>query len=186
LEADLVAARQKLQNAPVAALMSDPQSATLSRLMLLSEAEIRDAIAFLIAAIVEIGSALGFTFMVLAGRGAAASSPPASPVPESQPTPPPKMQMPVSLPETPADTVARWTLARLDVLHGGLYAANVRTALYRNHRGHGRAQAEGERPGVLSGRRASRAPGADGAAQDDHRLLTEMMLLRFQASMNVC
>jgi hypothetical protein len=68
---------------------------------------------------VEVGSALGFTFMVLAGRGAAASSPPASPVPESQPTPPPKMQTPVSLPETTADTVARWTLARLDVLHEG-------------------------------------------------------------------
>jgi hypothetical protein len=117
LEAELVAARQKLQNAPVAALMSDPQSATLSRLMLFSEAEIRDAIAFLIAAIVEIGSALGFTFMVLAGRAAPVTSPPASPVPE--PTAPPKMQMPVSLPETPADTVARWTLARLDVLHEG-------------------------------------------------------------------
>jgi hypothetical protein len=99
--------------------MSDPQSATLSRLILLSEAEIRDAIAFLIAAIVEIGSALGFTFMVLAGRAAPASPPPASPVPEPQPTAPPKMQTPVSLPETPADTVARWTLARLDVLHEG-------------------------------------------------------------------
>jgi hypothetical protein len=117
LETELVAARKQLQAVPVAALMSDPQSATLSRLMLLSEAEIRDAIAFLIAAIVEIGSALGFTFMVLAGRTASGSSPPASPVP--QPTAPPKMQMPISLPETPADTVARWTLARLDVLHEG-------------------------------------------------------------------
>ena len=77
LEAELAAARNKLQSAPVAALMADPQSAALSRIIPLSEAEIRDMIAFLIAALVETGSALGFTFMVLASR--AAPMPNASP-----------------------------------------------------------------------------------------------------------
>jgi hypothetical protein len=51
--------------------------------------------------------------MVLAGRTAPGSSP------EPRPTALPKIRTPVSLPETPADTVARWTLARLDVLHEG-------------------------------------------------------------------
>jgi hypothetical protein len=57
--------------------------------------------------------------MVLAGRTASGSSPPASPVAEPQPTAPRKAQIPVSLPETPADTVTRWAFARLDVLNSG-------------------------------------------------------------------
>jgi hypothetical protein len=150
LEAELVAARQKLQNAPVAALMSDPQSATLSRLMLLSEAEIRDAIAFLIAAIVEIGSALGFTFMVLAGRTeirigelieaqkeivglATVGDAMRARYREGTEVRPTLSEAGISkklssrankLIETPTDVITRWTYSRLDVLSTGRIQAN--------------------------------------------------------------
>jgi hypothetical protein len=73
LEATLVADRKELQAAPVAASVADPQSATLSRLTALDEAKIRDIIAMLIALLVEIGSALGFTFVALASRPVSAA-----------------------------------------------------------------------------------------------------------------
>jgi hypothetical protein len=115
---------------PVAASVADPQSATLSRLTALGEARIRDIIAILIAVLVEIGSALGFTFVLLASRSAAPPSAgqmakrPEDTVsePERRPV---KPGIPMKLSETPADTVSRWAFSRLDVLRAGRIQAEV-------------------------------------------------------------
>ena len=123
LETALVADRGKLQAVPVAILMADPQSATLSRLTALGEAQIRDIIAILIALLVEIGSTLGFTLLVLAGRvnpAQAAAVPIEHPPAEiSSALPPVEPHNPVGISETPTDTVARWAFSRLDVLNAG-------------------------------------------------------------------
>ena len=132
LEANLVADRNRLQAVPVAASVADPQSATLSRLTALGEAKIRDIIAILIAVLVEIGSALGFTFVLLASRSVPVA--PASavqmakepediaPEPERRPV---KPEIPMKLSETPADMVTRWAFSRLDVLRAGRIQAEV-------------------------------------------------------------
>ncbi len=73
LETALVEDGEKLQTAPVAALVADPQSATLSRLTALGETEICDIIAMLVAILVETGSAFGFTFVALASRSVSAA-----------------------------------------------------------------------------------------------------------------
>jgi hypothetical protein len=128
LEADLVADREKLQTVPVAASMRDPQSATLSRLTTLDEGQIRDAIAILIALLVEIGSALGFSFMVLAFRPTRAPQllAAANDVMETPIAPPPaEPRKLVRSPETPADAVTRWALSRLDVLNAGRIQAEA-------------------------------------------------------------
>ena len=128
LETDLVVDRKRLQAAPVAASVVDPQSATLSRLTALGEAKIRDIIAILIAVLVEIGSALGFTFVLLASRSAAPASAvlmvkgPEDTAPERRPI---KPEIPMKLSETPADTVTRWAFSRLDVLRAGGIQAEV-------------------------------------------------------------
>jgi hypothetical protein len=132
LETDLVADRNRLQAAPVAASVADPQSATLSRLTALGEAKIRDIITILIAVLVEIGSALGFTFVLLASRSVPVA--PASavqmakglkdtaPEPERRPV---KPGIPMKLSETSADTVTRWAFSRLDVLRASRIQAEV-------------------------------------------------------------
>jgi hypothetical protein len=137
LEAELVAARKQLQRIPVAATVADPQSATLALIVPLPEANIRDLIAFLIAGLVETGSALGFTFMVLAKR----SDPP-------RVTENPKrldhaakrdvarkMHKPaktdthgksvIVLDNAPSDHIARWAYARLDIPKTGRIQANA-------------------------------------------------------------
>jgi hypothetical protein len=124
LDASLVADRKRLEAVPVAASVADPQSATLSRLTALGEAHIRDIIAILIAVLVETGSALGLTFMVLAIRPA---SPPQQPAvrnaEESQSipaAPEPAQPAPlVAIPATPADMITRWAYSRLDILNAG-------------------------------------------------------------------
>jgi hypothetical protein len=130
LDASLVADRQSLETVPVAASVADPQSATLSRLTSVTEAHIRDIIAMLIAALVEIGSALGLTFMVLASRPVLASPPPAAHkagAPESiaQARQPARSQVLVTLPETPADMITRWAFSKLDVFGAGRIQAEV-------------------------------------------------------------
>ena len=135
LEANLVADRNRLQVVPVAASVPDPQSATLSRLTALGEAKIRDIIAILIAVLVEIGSALGFTFVLLASRPAAPTSAvqmakePAdiAAEPERRPV---KPGIPVKPSETPADTVTRWAFSRLDVLRAGRIQAEVAYSVF--------------------------------------------------------
>lgn len=134
LEADLVADRQTLEGVPVAASMSDPQSATLSRLTLWTEAQIQDAIAILIAVLVEIGSALGFSFVVLASRSIPAPQHAVlNDVPEESTLEPPaaEAQKLVRLSETSADTVTRWALSRLDVLNSRRIQAEL---AYRDFR----------------------------------------------------
>jgi hypothetical protein len=127
LDASLVADRQSLETVLIAASVADPQSATLSRMTALGEARIRDIIAILIAVLVEIGSALGLTFMVLASRPVLASPPPAAHkvgAPESiaQTRQPARSQILVALPETPVDMITRWAFARLDVGAGRIQA----------------------------------------------------------------
>ena len=132
LEAVLVADRKRLQAVPVAALVADPQSATLSRITALGEGKMRDIIAMLVAVLVEIGSALGLTFVVLAGRSVPAAAAPQiaetaedakpEPTPDRRPAEP---QILVNLPETPADTITRWAFSGLDVLSAGRIQAEV-------------------------------------------------------------
>jgi hypothetical protein len=130
LDASLVADRQRLEAVPVAASVADPQTATLSRMTALAEARIRDIIAMLIAVLVEIGSALGLTFMVLASRPVLALPQPAAHkagapeciVPARQPA---RSQILVALPETPVDMITRWAFSRLDVLGAGRIQAEI-------------------------------------------------------------
>ena len=131
LDASLVADRRTLEAVPVAASIADPQSATLSRLTALGEAKIRDIIAILIAVLVEIGSALGLTFVVLAGRSIPAAPAPriAETVEDVKPRHAadrrPARHQVVNLPETPADIITRWAFSRLDVLSTGRIQAEV-------------------------------------------------------------
>jgi hypothetical protein len=86
----------------------------------------------LIAVLVEIGSALGFTFILLASRSATAAPASAARMakgpedialgPERRPA---KPGMPMKLSETPADTISRWAFSRLDVLRAGRIQAEV-------------------------------------------------------------
>ncbi len=133
LDASLVADRRTLEAVPVAASIADPQSATLSRLTALGETKIRDVLAILIALLVEIGSTLGLTFVVLAGRPVPAApaqqtadtadtAEDARPAPEH---PPLVRHQVVKLPETPADIITRWAFCRLDVLSTGRIQAEV-------------------------------------------------------------
>jgi hypothetical protein len=94
------------------------------------EADIRDMIAFLIAALVETGSALGLTFMALASRSVPAVPRPALQIANvfqdtEHKKQSPKCQTAFTLPEKPADTVTRWAFARLDVLRAGRIQAEI-------------------------------------------------------------
>jgi hypothetical protein len=127
--------------------VADPQSATLARIMPIPEADIRDLIAFLIAGLVETGSALGFTFMVLAKRFdrqvqkvvKSARRPPAKKDPAQKPRRTPsataKAATPgksiIQLDDTPADHITRWTCARLDILKAGRIQANAAYADFK-------------------------------------------------------
>ena len=68
LEANLVADRSALSDMPIVASVADPQSATLSRLTGFGEEALRGTIATMIAFLVELGSALGFSIIILAAR----------------------------------------------------------------------------------------------------------------------
>ena len=123
LQTTLVADRGKLQAVSVTASIADPQSAMLSRLTALSEAQIRDIIAILIALLLEVGSTLGLTLLVLAGRinPAQAATIPIEHAPteiSSAPSPV-EPHILVRISETPTDTVTRWAFSRLDVLNAG-------------------------------------------------------------------
>jgi hypothetical protein len=134
LEAGLVADRKRLQTVPVAASVADPQSATLSRLTALSESNIRDMIAFLIAGLVEMGSTLGFTFAVLASRSVMAAPAPIAdmpveqmdPEPTAEPQPEPVTRRTiVKFQASPGDAVARWAYSRIDVFAAGRIQAQA-------------------------------------------------------------
>jgi hypothetical protein len=130
LDANLVADRKRLGAVPVAASVADPQSATLSRLTALAEAHIRDIIAILIAVLVEIGSALGLTFMLLASRSLPAAPAPALRMGEAledikHEKRSPQYRTVVALSEKPADTITRWAFSRLDVLRAGRVQAEI-------------------------------------------------------------
>jgi hypothetical protein len=75
LEAQLVAGRTELVTATVAGSVADPQASALARLTGADEGTIRTGIALLLASLIEVGSALGFT---LASVATARSSQPPS------------------------------------------------------------------------------------------------------------
>jgi hypothetical protein len=66
LEAQLVAGRTQLATASVAGSVVDPQASALARLIGADEGTIRTGIAVLLAGLVEVGSALGFTLVSMA------------------------------------------------------------------------------------------------------------------------
>jgi hypothetical protein len=66
LEAQLVAGRTQLATASVAGSVADPQASALARLIGADEGTIRTGIALLLAGLVEVGSALGFTLVSMA------------------------------------------------------------------------------------------------------------------------
>ena len=61
LETQLVTGRAQLATAPAAGSVADPQASALARLMGTDEATIRTCVALLLAGLIEVGSALGFT-----------------------------------------------------------------------------------------------------------------------------
>jgi hypothetical protein len=128
LEADLAADRGALSEMPVAALLADPQSAALSRLTGVGEEELRNVVAVLIAFLVELGSALGFSVIILAARSTVATSQALSVEENKEPSPPSRETTQgrhPSLSETPDDLVTRWALARLDIVTTGTIQADV-------------------------------------------------------------
>lgn len=125
LEADLVADRRALSNLPVTATRSDPQSAALSRLSGSSEEAVRYAIAVLIAFLVELGSSLGFTVMIMSARPMAVrdevATAPASPTVTKADSAP----LASALLVEPDDLVTRWALDRLDLVSTGMIQAEL-------------------------------------------------------------
>jgi hypothetical protein len=75
LEAQVVAGRTQLATASVAGSVVDPQASALARLIGADEGTIRTGIAVLLAGLIEVGSALGFT---LVSMGTARNPPPTS------------------------------------------------------------------------------------------------------------
>jgi hypothetical protein len=68
LEAQVAAGRNQLATAPVAGSVEDPQATALARLTGADEATVRTGIALLLAGLIEMGSALGFTLVSVATR----------------------------------------------------------------------------------------------------------------------
>ena len=66
LEAQLVAGRTQLATASVVGSVADPQASALARLTGADEGTIRTGIALLLAGLIEVGSALGFTLVSVA------------------------------------------------------------------------------------------------------------------------
>src|SRR5262245_10522114 len=66
LEAQLVAGRAQLATVAVAGSIADPQASALARLTGADEATIRTGVALLLAGLIEVGSALGFTLVSVA------------------------------------------------------------------------------------------------------------------------
>ena len=66
LEAQLVAGRAQLATASVAGSVADPQASALARLTGADEGTVRTGIALLLAGLIEVGSALGFTLVSMA------------------------------------------------------------------------------------------------------------------------
>ena len=66
LEAQVVAGRTQLATASVAGSVADPQASALARLTGAVEGTIRTGIALLLAGLIEVGSALGFTLVSVA------------------------------------------------------------------------------------------------------------------------
>jgi hypothetical protein len=81
LEAQLVAGRTQLATASVAGSVADPQASALARLTGADEGTIRTGIALLLAGLIEVGPALGFTLVSVA----TARNPPPPSVPEHAP-----------------------------------------------------------------------------------------------------
>jgi hypothetical protein len=129
LEADLVADRRALSEMPVTASVADPQSAALNRLTGVAEEAVRNAIGALIALLVELGSALGFSIIILASRGSgsALQALDAEELDRPSPVPAEVTKQPrgtfIGLAETPKDLVTRWAFARLDVISSGMIQA---------------------------------------------------------------
>ena len=78
LETQLVAGRAQLATAPVAGSVADPQASALARLTGADEATIRTCVALLLAGLIEVGSALGFTLVSVATAPPSADPPPPS------------------------------------------------------------------------------------------------------------
>jgi hypothetical protein len=130
LEADLVADRRTLSRMPKATSVADPQSSTLSAITGIDEDDVRSTIAVLIAFLVELGSALGFTLLILAaGRAkpeqqSMPSGTEKAPLPSSTPQPEANDSAKLQLAKTPDDLVTRWALDRLDIVNSGAIQAN--------------------------------------------------------------
>lgn len=128
LEADLEADRQAFSAMPETAPVADPQSAALSRMMGIGPALLTDAITMLIAVLVELGSALGFSIILLAARSPA-SKPQLAALERSEMSSTAALETTAlrrgikSLTETPGDAVTRWAIARLDIISSGMIQA---------------------------------------------------------------
>jgi hypothetical protein len=130
LEADLVADRRVLSEIPKVPSVADPQSSTLSAITGIDEDAVRCAIAVLIAFLVEIGSALGFTLLVLASGGAKPKPQTILSRPEKASSPSSKPQLTAKIGEKfqiatmPHDLITRWALDRLDIVSSGMIQAD--------------------------------------------------------------
>jgi hypothetical protein len=122
LERRVAAGRAQLAGITVVAVEADLQAAALARLTGQSEPTIRTALAILLAALVELGSALGFTIVAVAARGNPPSTAQSEPPPTTTPRHPSRRPTivtsrvePSQPATTTADAIRRWALTCLDI-----------------------------------------------------------------------
>lgn len=129
LEADLLADRRALSKLPQTAAVADPQSATLNQITGIDEEAVRTIIESMIAALIEFGSALGFTLTILAScrsdaeQEAKASMELAQVTSHAERRLASKAGYPLEIANMSDDLVTRWALDRLDIVSTGMIQA---------------------------------------------------------------
>jgi hypothetical protein len=112
LETQLVAGRAQLATVPMAGFIADPQASALARLIGAEEATIRTGVAFLLAGLIEAGSALGFTLVAVATPR---NPPPRAPKRVPGPADKARRRQRTGQRWARSDTLERWVQARLKV-----------------------------------------------------------------------
>jgi hypothetical protein len=126
LETQLVAGRAQLATVAVAGSIADPQASALAKLTGADEATIRTFVALLLAALIEAGSALGFTLVSVA----TARSPP-PPAPGHVPGPANTARLRANVQHAPAtNSITRRVQTRLAVGSANHIAARESSTIH--------------------------------------------------------
>src|SRR5262245_21961293 len=120
LERKVVAGRAQLATMAVTGADMDPQATVLANIIGLDQAQVRAAIALLLAFNLEAGSALGFAIIATATKGVSSPATPHSPLPPRRSTT--RHASPAHA-NTAGDEIRSWALSRLDIDAGAFVPA---------------------------------------------------------------